>query len=41
MGFLRRFTQGALRFTPLEAFSAGGFALIVMLLVLELKAPAW
>jgi len=41
MGFLRRFTQGELRLTRLEACSAGVFAIIVTLLVLELKVPAW
>jgi uncharacterized membrane protein len=39
MQFLKRFTQGELRLTRVEAFSDGVFAIIVSLLVLELTIP--
>jgi hypothetical protein len=40
-GIPEAFSQGALRLTRLEACSAGVFAIIVTLLVRELKVPAW
>src|SRR5664279_2633706 len=40
MGFLQRYQRGQLRLGRIEAFSDGVFAVVVTLLVLDLKVPA-
>jgi uncharacterized membrane protein len=39
MGFLKRFAQGELGLGRIEAFSDAVFAIVVMLLALELTVP--
>src|SRR5438309_4332617 len=39
MGLLKRFAQGGLQLNRIEAFSDGVFAIVVTLIVLELRCP--